>query len=83
MLQVVLVTWEVAEIITGTMSLASNYVAKDWHLLLFFLATLLVCGAVQGTRWGRSHTFWLSSGAYGFTMWLVLVVALIVVNARR
>ncbi|RXK41391.1 hypothetical protein M231_01296 [Tremella mesenterica] len=80
---VLLVLWEVAEIVTGTMGLSFVYNPKDWQLLLFFLAALAICGTIQGTGWGRSHTFWLVSGAYGFTMWAVLVITLIVVIASR
>jgi hypothetical protein len=36
-LKVVLVTWEICDIISGTMAMATSYEPKTWHSVLFFL----------------------------------------------
>ena len=95
--QILLVVWEICNIIAGTMALSFNYQQHSWHLILFFLvsrppylqarltiqATLLLCGVVGSTARGRSHRFWLASGAYGFSIWFILCVTLIATGATR
>jgi hypothetical protein len=43
--QVVLVTWEICDIISGTMAMATDYVPQTWHSVLFFLVrhSLMMC----------------------------------------
>ncbi|KAK8861393.1 hypothetical protein IAR55_002212 [Kwoniella newhampshirensis] len=80
---ILLVTWEICNIIAGTMSLSFDYHKRPWHMFLFFLAVLLIVGSVGSTHWGRSHYFWLASGSFGFAMWLVLCITLLATNATK
>lgn len=36
-IKVVLVTWEICDIISGTMAMATSYEPRTWHSVLFFL----------------------------------------------
>ncbi|WRT65491.1 uncharacterized protein IL334_002434 [Kwoniella shivajii] len=78
-----LVIWEICNIIAGTMSISFDYRKTPWHMFLFFLAVLLIVGTVGSTSWGRSHRFWLGSGAFGFAIWLVLCITLLATNATK
>ncbi|WWD16702.1 hypothetical protein CI109_101133 [Kwoniella shandongensis] len=80
---ILLVTWEIVNIVAGTMTISFDYSKKPWQMFLFFLAVLLICGTVGSTHWGRSHYFWLGSGAFGFTMWAVLCITLLATNATK
>ena len=53
--QVLLVTWEIANVIVGTMSLASDYVKQDWHMTLFFLVGNLTDSCLTS---GHSARVW-------------------------
>lgn len=74
-------TWEVVNIITGTMSLAFDYQKEAWHQVLFFLAAILLCGGVGSQAWGRSHRFWLCGGIFGLCIWLILCISLLATGA--
>ncbi|WWD08839.1 hypothetical protein V865_006953 [Kwoniella europaea PYCC6329] len=78
-----LVIWEIVNIIAGTMAISFQYQKKSWHMFLFFVAVLLIVGTVGSTAWGRSHRFWLGSGIFGFTMWAVLCITLLATNATK
>nr|XP_019050170.1 amino acid/metabolite permease [Kwoniella bestiolae CBS 10118]OCF29100.1 amino acid/metabolite permease [Kwoniella bestiolae CBS 10118] len=78
-----LVIWEIVNIIAGTMAISFHYQKTPWHMFLFFVAVLLIVGTVGSTGWGRSHRFWLCSGIFGFTMWLVLCITLLATNATK
>nr|XP_019004654.1 amino acid/metabolite permease [Kwoniella mangroviensis CBS 8507]OCF68115.1 amino acid/metabolite permease [Kwoniella mangroviensis CBS 8507] len=78
-----LVIWEIVNIIAGTMAISFQYQKKPWHMFLFFVAVLLIVGTVGSTAWGRSHRFWLGSGIFGFTMWAVLCITLLTTNATK
>ncbi|WVQ94478.1 hypothetical protein IAU59_001557 [Kwoniella sp. CBS 9459] len=80
---ILLVTWEIVNIVAGTMAISFQYEKKSWHLFIMFLAVLFICGTVGSTGWGRSHRFWLISGLYGFCMWVVLCVTLLATNATK
>ncbi|WVQ79073.1 hypothetical protein IAT38_001167 [Cryptococcus sp. DSM 104549] len=80
---ILLVTWEIANIVVGTIGLSIDYDKKSWHNFLFFIAVLLIIGTVGSTGWGQSHRFWLCSGLFGFTMWLVLCITLLATNATK
>ncbi|OCF45080.1 amino acid/metabolite permease [Kwoniella heveanensis CBS 569] len=80
---ILLVTWEIVNIVAGTMSISFHYEKKSWHLFFMFLVVLLICGTVGSTGWGRSHRFWLISGLYGFCMWVVLCITLLATNATK
>ncbi|WVR03997.1 hypothetical protein IAU60_000996 [Kwoniella sp. DSM 27419] len=80
---ILLVTWEIVNIVAGTMAISFDYEKKSWHLFLLFLAVLLIVGTVGGTAWGRSHRFWLISGMFGFSMWLMLCITLLATNATK
>lgn len=71
-------TWEICDIISGTMAMATDYVPQTWHSVLFFLvrnslmildnidtqAILLFLGCVGTTATGRSHKFWICGGTF-------------------
>ncbi|WWC87680.1 uncharacterized protein L201_002571 [Kwoniella dendrophila CBS 6074] len=78
-----LVIWEIVNITAGTMQIAFEYKKTPWHMFLFFIAVLLIVGTIGSTAWGRSHKFWLGSGIFGFTMWLVLCITLLATNATK
>ncbi|KIR53725.1 amino acid/metabolite permease [Cryptococcus gattii Ru294] len=78
-----LVTWEIANIVVGTIGLSLNYQEKNWHNFLLFLGILVIVGLIGSTGWGQSHCFWLCSGAFGFSMWLVLCITLLATNATK
>ncbi|ORY27495.1 amino acid permease-domain-containing protein [Naematelia encephala] len=78
-----LVTWEICDIITGTMNLAFTYQHQAWHSVLFFLAVILICGLVGSFGWGRSHRFWLGAGIYGFIVWITLCITLLSTGATH
>ncbi|WVF66869.1 hypothetical protein IAT40_001612 [Kwoniella sp. CBS 6097] len=80
---ILLVTWEIVNIVAGTMAISFHYEKKSWHLFIMFLVVLLICGTVGSTGWGRSHRFWLISGLYGFCMWVVLCITLLATNATK
>lgn len=44
---------------------------------------LVIVGLIGSTGWGQSHCFWLCSGAFGFSMWLVLCITLLATNATK
>jgi amino acid transporter len=83
MVQILLVTWEMVNIIAGTMGLAYDYEQQTWQMVLFFLAALLLVGLVATQAWGRSHRFWLAAGAYGLSVWLVLCISLLATGATK
>ncbi|OWZ59859.1 amino acid/metabolite permease [Cryptococcus neoformans c45] len=78
-----LVTWEIANIVVGTISLSLDYQKRNWHNCLLFLGILIIVGLIGSTGWGQSHCFWLCSGAFGFSMWLVLCITLLATNATK
>nr|XP_018264501.1 amino acid/metabolite permease [Kwoniella dejecticola CBS 10117]OBR86659.1 amino acid/metabolite permease [Kwoniella dejecticola CBS 10117] len=78
-----LVIWEIVNIIAGTMAISFDYKKTPWHMFLFFIAVLLIVGSIGSTAWGRSHRFWLCSGIFGFTMWAVLCITLLATNATK
>nr|XP_019012267.1 uncharacterized protein I206_03113 [Kwoniella pini CBS 10737]OCF51048.1 hypothetical protein I206_03113 [Kwoniella pini CBS 10737] len=78
-----LVIWEIVNVIAGTMAISFDYKKTPWHMFLFFIAVLLIVGSIGSTAWGRSHRFWLCSGLFGFTMWAVLCITLLATNATR
>lgn len=82
-IQILLVTWEMVNIIAGTMGLAYDYEQQTWQMVLFFLAALLLVGLVATQAWGRSHRFWLAAGAYGLGVWLVLCISLLATGATK
>ncbi|TYJ57720.1 hypothetical protein B9479_001574 [Cryptococcus floricola] len=80
---ILLVTWEIANIVVGTISLSIDFEHNAWYNFLLFLGVLLLVGTVGSTGWGQSHRFWLCGGAFGFTVWLVLCITLLATNATK
>ncbi|ODN80910.1 hypothetical protein L202_03035 [Cryptococcus amylolentus CBS 6039] len=80
---ILLVTWEIANIVVGTISLSIDFEHNAWYNFLLFLGVLLLVGTVGSTGWGQSHRFWLCGGAFGFTAWLVLCITLLATNATK
>ncbi|WVO13217.1 hypothetical protein L204_100830 [Cryptococcus depauperatus] len=80
---ILLVTWEITNIVVGTISLSIDYNHRLWINFVLFIAVLLIVGAVGCTRWGQSHRFWLCAGAFGLCMWAVLCIALLATNATK
>lgn len=77
-----LVTWQLTDIIQGIMELAIDYERRSWQSVLFFLAILTVTGIVGSQAWGRSHRFWLGAGLYGVAVWAILCISLLATGAR-
>jgi len=81
--QLVLVSWQAVRIITGTMGLAFNYNEERWHMVLFYLALVLVVGSIGSTAFGSSHRYWIAAGIFGFATWLSLVISLLATGVRH
>ncbi|KAI9638704.1 amino acid permease-domain-containing protein [Dioszegia hungarica] len=80
---VLLVTWQLVNIVHGIMGLSFDYDYKPWHGILFYLTVLFVCGLVGSQAWGRSHRFWICAGIYGVCVWLILCVSLLASSGAR
>ncbi|WVQ73758.1 hypothetical protein IAR50_003338 [Cryptococcus sp. DSM 104548] len=78
-----LVIWEIANIVIGTISLSIDFEHRAWHNFLLYLGVLILIGTVGSTGWGQSHRFWLCGGAFGFSVWLVLCITLLATNATK
>lgn len=65
------------------MSLAFDYEATRWQMLLFFLAIVFVVGTLGSSAIGSSARYWLYAGGFGFAVWVSLCVSLLATGVRH
>lgn len=69
--------------IVGIMGLSTGFEAESWHMVLFYLAVVVVVGSVGSTKRGSSARYWICAGVFTLSAWIILVISLLATGVRR
>lgn len=69
--------------IVGIMRLASGFEPSVGHMVGFYLAIVVLVGAIGSTKQGSSARYWICGGIYTFAAWIILVISLLATGVSR